>query len=168
MTLAPSRNRRNALALVAIVGVASLGVGAAAGASRGTVSPADSLATGYERTLRIDGDRLERADPDRLPATARAAGGRRASLALKYYIGTEFQAVASGSAQLFEVRCPLPGQEAMTGGVFAPVAGLVISNSSRTSPEPTFPTHSRAWYQAVTNLSGAELHWKPFVTCVQP
>lgn len=156
-----------ALVLVAVCGAAGLGVGAAAGVGAGASPPAEAIATGYERTERISGEELERTGPGEAAIARRAAAAGTQPLKLKYYIGTEFQAVEPGAAQLFEVRCPLPGQEAITGGVFAPVAGLVISNSSRSSPDPAFPTHSRAWYEGVTNLTGAALQWKPFVTCVQ-
>jgi hypothetical protein len=156
-----------ALALVAVSGAVALGVGAAAGIGAGATPPAETVALDYGRAKRISSEELERTGPDRVPNVHRAAGSGTKPLKLKYYIGTEFQAVAPDAAQLFEVRCPLPGQEPITGGVFAPAAGLVISNSSRSSPDPTFPTHSRAWYEGVANLTGAEAQWKPFVTCVQ-
>jgi hypothetical protein len=159
-----SRHRK-ALFTVAILGVAALG--AAAGVGAGTSLRAESIALEYERTQRLSDEELERTGPERLPIAGRAANVSAKPLKLKYYIGTEFQRIAPDAAQLFEVRCPLPGQEAMTGGVFAPVGRLVISNSSRTNPDPSFPTHSRAWYEGVTNLDEMELQWKPFVTCAQ-
>jgi hypothetical protein len=155
------------VALVALSGLAALGAGAAAGIGAGASPRAETIAIDYERTQRISGRELERTGPGGLPIAGRAAGIATKPLKLKYYVGTDFQAVAPDAAQLFEVRCPLPGQEALTGGVFALAGGPVISNSSRSSPDPTFPTSSRAWYEGVTNLTGAELQWKPFVTCLQ-
>jgi hypothetical protein len=162
-----SASRRwGALALVA--GVAGLGVGATAGAGGGGAPRADAIDLDYARVQRLGGDELEEVAPHRLPLGGAAASRAGNSLRLKYYIGTEFRTVAPGGAQLLEVRCPLAGQQSMGGGVSSPTPGLVISNSSRTSPEPTFPTHSRAWYEAVTNLTGTDLQWKPFLICVQP
>jgi hypothetical protein len=162
-----SKHRR-ALALAAVAGVAGLGVGATAGAGGGANPPADALEPDYGRVERFPADALREVGPHRLPVSGASASRAGRSLALKYYVGTEFRPVAPGGAQLLEVRCPISRQQAMAGGVFSPTPGLVISNSSRTSPEPTFPTHSRAWYEAVTNLTGAELSWKPFLICVQP
>jgi len=149
------------------LGALALAVSAPPGLGGGSAPLADGLDRDYQRTLRFSGDELEPAGARQRALMGETARARKQAAKLKYYIGTEFQIVASGDAQLFEVRCPAAGDQPLTGGVFATTSGLVISNSSRTSPVPAFPTHSRAWYEAVYNPTGAQLAWKPFLTCMR-
>jgi hypothetical protein len=151
------------------LGVLALAASGASGlADLGENTPlAESLAGEYRETFRFSGDELEPAGRHQRVLMREAAAKKTTTLKVKYYIGTTFQTVAPGQAQLFEVRCPRKNEQPLTGGLFAPTSGLVISNSSRTSPEPTFPTHERAWYEAAYNRTAAELAWKPFLTCAR-
>jgi hypothetical protein len=143
-------------------------------ATGGGASPwAAELATSYGPGGAIGAGPLEpapRGDVARL-ASARGTGAsarrKPARLKLKYYIGVDFQTVAPGDAQLFEIRCPNERERPLTGGTFAPAGGLVIVNSSRTNPSPGLPSSERAWYEAVLNITETPLQWKPFVTCVR-
>lgn len=162
------------------LGACGLGLAAlaAAGSGDGAGPTSDRIAAGYA-VHRIAGAELEPASGPQVavlrapaPSTASANGKpkkkRRAGLRLKYYIGVDFQAVPPGGAQLFEIRCPTRGEQPLTGGMFAPLPGLVAVNSSQTNPQPGFPSRPRAWYQAVVNLQATALQWKPFVTCGAP
>jgi hypothetical protein len=92
---------------------------------------------------------------------------KRGRIKLSYYIGAEFQTIAPGIAQLFEIGCPVKRERPLAGGSFAPLPGLVVVNSSRDNPQPGSATAERAWYEAVLNITAAPLLWKPFVTCSQ-
>lgn len=154
----------------------SLAAFAASGSGEGAAATAELIAGDYQRPVRIAGADLEPA-PGREVAVASSASGAgsgagdqpaKRRLKINYYIGVEFQTVAPGVAQLFEIRCPTRGEQPLTGGMSAPVPGLVAVNSSRTNPQPGFPSRPRAWYQAVINLQATALEWKPFVTCGGP
>jgi len=136
---------------------------------------AGELATSYEPGGAIGTGPLEPASRGEIAllgsAGSRGAGAsaqrERIRVKLKYYIGVDFQAVAPGDAQLFEIRCPRERERPLTGGTFAPAGGLVVVNSSPTNPSPGLPTNTRAWYEGVLNITAAPLQWKPFVTCVR-
>jgi hypothetical protein len=146
-----------ALALPAVVG----GSGPEAAP---TLAPA--TAGSYERVT-IGGDELEPATipQEGVAGSARAGSGEKKGLRLSYYVGVDFQEVEPGGAQLFEIRCPVKGEQPIAGGTFAPVAGLISVSSSRVNPSNSFPTRPRAWDQAVVNIMSTPLRWKPFVTC---
>lgn len=164
-------------AAAATLGACALGLAAftAAGSGDGAGGPASAYAEAYPAPQTIAGAELQRTLRQRLEMLGKAApslgganrkpGGRRARLQIKYYVGVEFQPVPPGGAQLFEIRCPDQGEQPLTGGMLAHTPGLVEVNSSRTNPIADFPTRPRAWYEAVFNITGATLEWKPFLTC---
>jgi hypothetical protein len=167
--------------LAAVSLAAALAVGAlvlaipASRATGGGLSPgAGRLATSYDTGGAIGAGSLEPAPRGKVaplapsPPGAGTSGRReRTRVKLRYYIGVDFQTVAPGNAQLFEIRCPHERERPLTGGTFAPAGGLAVVNSSRTNPSPDLPTNERAWYEAVLNITSAPLQWKPFVTCVR-
>jgi hypothetical protein len=156
----PRHLRRQVGSLGAVaLGAAALTLPAAVGGSKAdqTTTLAAATAGGFERVVVRGGD-LE-------PVGTPRAGSRAKGLKLAYYIGVDFQEVAPGEAQLFEIRCPTKGEQPITGGTFAPVAGLISVSSSRVNPSTEFPTRPRAWYEAVVNVMSTPLRWKPFVTC---
>jgi hypothetical protein len=168
----PRRRGRRSFAATALAGALAAGAVALPAAGGGSAAhdaaPLDAaIAQRYERVT-VAGGELERAG---VPVPAGPLGAARGKdrdggrLRLSYYVGVDFQEVPPGGAQLFEIRCPTKGEQPLAGGTFAPVPGVVTVSSSRVNPDPEFPTRPRAWYQAVVNIMGTTLRWKPFVTC---
>jgi hypothetical protein len=168
----PRRRGRRSFAAAALAGALAAGAlalpGAGGGSSADDGAPlAAAIGQRYERVT-LAGGELERAgapDPAGFANAARATDRGDRRLRLSYYVGVDFQEVPPGGAQLFEIRCPTKGEQPLAGGIFAPVPGVVTVSSSRINPDPDFPTRPRAWYQAVVNIMGTTLRWKPFVTC---
>jgi hypothetical protein len=166
--MARSRDLRRQVGALAAVALAAAALTAAetVGGSRaqGPEPVARATAPGYERVV-VGAQELEAVDFGLAPGADRASGDNPKGLELSYYVGVDFQEVEPGGAQLFEIRCPTKGEQPMSGGTFAPVAGLVTASSSRVNPSTEFPTRPRAWYEAVVNIMSTPLRWKPFVTC---
>jgi hypothetical protein len=163
------------LAAALVVSALVLATPASPATGRGSTPLANGLATRYDSEGLIDAGSLEpaarreiaRIDSPPPPRAGAAGRHRRPPVQLKYYIGVDFQTVAPGGAQLFEIRCPHERERSLTGGTFAPAGGLVVVNSSSTNPSPDLPTSERAWYEAVLNLTSAPQQWKAFVTCAR-
>ena len=130
----------------------------------GSSPPAARIAAGYQPGGTISGSELRPATRSESALSGAGSPGK-SRLVLTYYVSLDLQTVAPGGAQLFEIHCPKEGEQPLTGGVLAAVPGLIMVNSSRTSPSADFPTNPRAWYEAVMNVTAEPLQWKPFVTC---
>jgi hypothetical protein len=157
------RGRSRRAALAACLAIAAALAQATSGIGGGAVPPADSIDASRDVGV------LRGADLEPVPAPRVAlpgAGVSRRSAKLSYFTTVNFETVVPGGDQVYEIRCPAKRQP-LTGGVLSGSPGLVISNSSRTSPDPDRPTLSGAWYEGVVNLTGTALVWKPVLVCVR-
>jgi hypothetical protein len=155
------------LTLATALGAAGLGVFVTSSVGDdGTNEVAGSISGSYGSIETISGEELRPAGPLKL-GLANARPSKRSSPKPKlfYYIAVDTLTVNPNEASLFEIRCPRKQQPA-TGGVFASVPGLAVTNSSRMNPVVGLPTVARAWYEGVVNFTNAPLQWRPFLTCL--
>jgi hypothetical protein len=157
------KHRSKLIVLASVIAAAGLGVFVSSSlGGDNSVPAASSINITRTQGDTISGNDLKLVDTQRAPLSSGATASKK-SAKLFYYISVETFTVQPGFGDFREIRCPVKQQPA-TGGVFAPAPGLAITNSSRTNPSGA--TLSGAWYEEVTNFTGAAGTWQVFLTCI--